>query len=77
MEFELISELMNIETFASGRGIRNLKLLNKKYGFANWRKRKGIAIIRLQDGRECIAELHWYEASGLGRKEIKIKWILD
>ena len=76
MEFQLISELMNVETFASGRGIRNLKLLNRRYGFARWRKRKGIAMIRLQSGREHLAELHWYEAAGKGRKEMKIKWIL-
>jgi hypothetical protein len=77
MEFELISDLMSVETFAAGKGIRNLKLLNKKYGFAKWRKRKGVALIRLTDGSEVLAELHWYEASGLGRKEMKVKWILS
>ena len=77
MEFEIVSELMSVETFAAGKGIRNLKLLNKKYGFAKWRKRKGVALIRLADGSEVLAELHWYEASGLGRKEMKLKWILS
>ena len=77
MEFELVSKLMSVETFAAGKGIRNLKLLNKKYGFAKWRTRKGIALIRLGDGSEVLAELHWYEASGLGRKEVKVKWILS
>ena len=77
MDFELVSELMNVETFASGRGIRNLKRLNRIYGFAHWRKRKGIALIRLPEGSECRAELHWYEASGIGRKEMKVKWLLD
>jgi hypothetical protein len=77
MEFEIVSELMSVETFAAGKGIRNLKLLNKKYGFAKWRKRKGVALIRLADGSEVLAELHWYEASGLGRKEMKVKWILS
>jgi hypothetical protein len=67
---------MQVETFATGRGIKNIKLLNKRYGFGNWRKRKGVAIIRLPDGRECLAELHWYEATGIGKKEMKIKWIL-
>jgi hypothetical protein len=67
---------MEVETFAEGRGIRNLKLLNKKYGFARWRKRKGVALVRLPDGRVCLAELHWYEAAGKGRKEMKMKWIL-
>lgn len=77
MEFEIVSELMSVETFAAGKGIRNLKLLSKKYGFAKWRKRKGVALIRLADGSEVLAELHWYEASGLGRKEMKVKWILS
>jgi hypothetical protein len=77
MEFEIVSELMSVETFAAGKGIRNLKLLNKKYGFAKWRKRKGVALIRLADGSEVLAELHWYKASCLGRKEMKVKWILS
>lgn len=76
MEFELISEIMGIETFATGKGIRNFKLLEKKYGPGKWRKRKGTALIRLRDGSECLAELHWYEASGIGRKEMKVKWLL-
>jgi len=77
VEFELVSELTDVETFASGRGIRNLKLLNQNYGFARWRKRKGKAVIRLRNGSKCLAELHWYEATGIGRKEMKIKWLLD
>ena len=77
MDFELVSDLMSVETFAAGKGIRNLKLLNKKYGFAKWRKRKGVVLVRLIDGSEVLAELHWYEASGLGRKEMKVKWILS
>ena len=77
MDFELVSDLMSVETFAAGKGIRNLKLLNKKYGFAKWRKRKGVALVRLIDGSEVLAELHWYEASGRGRKEMKVKWILS
>jgi len=76
MEFELISEIMGIETFATGKRSKNLKLLQKKYGFGKWRKRKGTALIRLHDGSECLAELNWYEASGIGRKEIKVKWLL-
>jgi hypothetical protein len=77
MEFELLGEIMNVETFASGRGIRNFALLKKKYGLGKWRKRKGVALIRLKDGSECLAELHWFEASGIGRKEMKVKWLLD
>lgn len=77
VEFELLSEIMNVETFATGRRIRNFKRLNKVYGFAKWRKRKGMAIVRLVDGSECLAELHWYEAVGIVRREMKIKWLLD
>ncbi len=55
MEFELLSEIMHVETFASGRGIRNLSLLSKQYGLGKWRKRKGVALIRLKDGSECLA----------------------
>jgi hypothetical protein len=66
-----------LETFASGRGIRNLSLLSKQYGMGRWRKRKGVALVRLKDGSECLAELHWYEASGIGRKEMKVKWLLE
>ena len=77
MEFELLSEIMHVETFASGRGIRNLSLLSKQYGLGKWRKRKCVALIRLKDGSECLAELHWYEASGIGRKEMKVKWLLE
>jgi hypothetical protein len=77
MEFALLGEIMNVETFASGRGIRNLALLNKKYGMGKWRKRKGVTLIQLKDGSECLAELHWFEASGIGRKEMKVKWLLD
>ena len=42
-----------------------------------WRKRKGVALIQLKDGSECLAELHWFEATGIGRKEMKVKWLLD
>jgi hypothetical protein len=77
MEFVLLSELMNVETFASGKSVRNIKSLNKRYGFGKWRKRKGMALIQLKDGSECLAELHWYEASGIGRKEMKVKWLLN
>ena len=77
MEFVLLGEIMSVETFASGRGIRNLAMLNKKYGLGRWRKRKGVALIQLKDGSECLAELHWFEATGIGRKEMKVKWLLD
>jgi hypothetical protein len=73
MHFEIIDEPTSIETFATGRGIRELARLNKVYGRGRWRKRKGIATVRLADGSEWRVELHWYEATGIGKKEFKIK----
>ena len=77
MNFRIISPLHNIETFARGQGIRELARLKKVYGPGNWRKRKGHAIIELGSGARISAELHWYEAHGIGRKEFKIKRLLD
>ena len=77
MAFEIVGEITDVETFASGRGIRELARLNRVYGRGRWRKRKGNATVRLPDGAERLAELHWYEASGIGRKELKIKRYLD
>ena len=77
MYFTVIGPISNIETFATGRGIRELPRLRKLYGRGRWRKRKGIATVRLADGSTRLAELHWYEATGIGRKEFKIKRYLD
>ena len=77
MDFEILDSIRWIENIATARGIRELKRLNRIYGKANWRKRKGIAKIRLSDGTIKIAELHWYEGYGKGRKEIKIKKYLE
>jgi hypothetical protein len=76
MRFEILGEISDIETFAVGSGIRELARLRKIYGRGRWRKRKGVARIRLSDGRVHIAEIHWYEAVGIGRKEFKIKHLL-
>jgi hypothetical protein len=77
MDFEILDNIQWIENIASDRGIRELKRLNRIYGKVNWRKRKGIAKIRLSDGTIKLAELHWYEGHGKGRKEIKIKKYLE
>jgi hypothetical protein len=77
MHFRIIGEITDIETFATGRKIRELSRLRKFYGRGRWRKRKGNARIRLNDGSEHFAEVHWYEATGIGRKEFKIKRFLD
>jgi hypothetical protein len=77
LDFEIIGEITNIEIIAVGNSIRELERLRKVYGSSRWRKLKGIATISLNDGTVCEAELHWYEAHGIGKKEIKIKYILD
>jgi hypothetical protein len=77
MDFDLLSEITNAETIAVGRGIRNLPRLRRLYGKGYWRKMKGQARIRLRNGRIRLAELHWYEAHGIGKKEIKLKRYLD
>lgn len=77
MHFEIIGEIANIETFAVRTSIRELPRLRRVYGAARWRKRKGIAQVRLADGTIGKAEVHWYEAHGIGRKELKIKRFLD
>lgn len=76
MEFEIIGPITEIETIAIGRSIRELPRLRRIYGPGRWRKRKGIATVRLADGTVCRAEIHWYEAHGIGKKEFKIKRIL-
>jgi hypothetical protein len=76
MNFEIISEITQQETFATGSSIRELPRLRKAYGRGRWRKREGIARVRFASGSERLAEIHWYEATGIGRKEFKIKRIL-
>ena len=77
MPFTLQSPLSDVETIATGRGIREISRLRKLYGKGRWRKRKGMADVELPDGSICRAEIHWYEATGIGRRELKIKRLLD
>lgn len=77
MDFEIVGPVTGIETIAAGKSIRELKRLRKAYGVGRWRKLKGRASIRLTDGTIHLAELHWYEAHGVGKKETKIKRILS
>jgi hypothetical protein len=77
MDFEIIGEITEIETFAVGTSIRELSRLRRAYGSGRWRKRKGIAQVRLADETVCRVEVHWYEAHGIGRKEMKNKRFLD
>ena len=76
MHFEILGEISDVETFATGSGIREINRLRRIHGRGRWRKRKGIARVRLRDGSTHVAEIHWYEAAGIGRKEFKVKYLL-
>ncbi len=76
MHFRILGEISDIETMAAGSGIREIARLRKRYGLGRWRKRKGFAEIELTGGEIVSAELHWYEATGIGRREFKIKRLL-
>lgn len=77
MYFEILGKVSRVETFATGSGIRGIARLRKMYGKGRWRKRKGIARVKLSDGSIHVAEIHWYEATGIGKKEFKIKRLLE
>ena len=76
--FEVIGEIKDVEIIAIGSKIRDIERLRENYGSGRWRKLKGFALVRLlDDNSECEAELHWYEAHGIGKQEIKIKELFD
>jgi hypothetical protein len=77
MRFELIGKITDIKAIAVGKSIRDRARLKKLYGAGRWRKLKGRGLVRLPDGATCGAELHWYEAHGIGRRELKIKELLE
>lgn len=77
MHFKILGPVTKIEPIARGSAIRERKRLWKAYGKARWRKLKGIARVELADGTICEAEVHWYEAHGIGAKEYKIKRIIE
>lgn len=76
-DFSIIGKITNVETIAVGSDIRELSSLQKRFGRGRWRKLKGIATVRLFDGTTRLAEVHWYEAHGIGKKRMKIKLYLD
>jgi hypothetical protein len=76
MYFEILGDISEVETFATGSGIREIARLRRVYGRGRWRKRKGIARVRLADGSVYLAEVRWCEAAGIGRKKFKIKHLL-
>ena len=73
MHFEILGEITGVETIATGSGIREIARLRKSYGRGRWRKRKGFAEVLLNSGEILSAEVHWYEATGIGKREFKIK----
>lgn len=76
--FKLVGQIRDIETIAVGRGIQELALLlNRRYGKGNWRKLKGVAEVELNDGTIQTAEVHWYEAHGIGKRKMKIKFVFE
>ena len=77
MSFVILTQLREVETIAVGGSIRELARLRRAYGAGRWRKRKGVAQVLLEDGTRTLAEIHWYEANGIGKKEFKIKQLLD
>ena len=76
MYFEIVGKIENVEIIAVGGNIRDIMRLRKQYGFGRWRKLKGIATVKLTNGNMRKAEMHWYEAHGIGRKKMKIKTLL-
>ena len=73
VDLKIIGSISEVETIAVGAAIREIKRLRRVYGLGAWRKRKGNASVRLSDGSVRFAEIHWYEAHGIGRHEFKIK----
>ncbi|MGB9179831.1 MAG: hypothetical protein WCB68_11350 [Pyrinomonadaceae bacterium] len=77
VDFEVVGKIAKIETIAVGNKIRELTILQARFGRGRWRKLKGIATVSLSDGTIRLAEVHWYEAHGIGKVRIKIKRYLD
>ena len=76
MKFEILSEIQRVETIASGHGIHDLAILIKRFGRGNWRKLKGFATVRFTNDTIAEAEVHWYEAHGIGKRWIKVKRVI-
>jgi hypothetical protein len=77
LHFEVVGRIGDVETIAAGGRIREIMRLRRQFGAGRWRKRKGVATVRLANGSLRTAELHWYEAHGVGRRKLKIKRLLD
>jgi hypothetical protein len=77
VDFHVLGEIRNIEPIAANLSIRERKTLKVRFGGRRWRKLKGVALVRFPNGEVCLAELHWYEAHGVGRRKMKVKRVLD
>ena len=77
MEFKILDKIRNTETIATGRGVYIRRYLDRTYGKGRWRKMKGCATVQLPDGAFCEAEIHWFEAHGIGRRDFKIKRVVQ
>ena len=77
MYFEIVGEITDIQTIAVGNAIQDVARLQESYGVGRWRKLKGVATVQLVNGNVRLAEVHWYEATGIGKKRLKIKRFLD
>jgi hypothetical protein len=75
--FKIVGRISDVQKIASGKGLRERRRLRKLYGGQRWRKLKGTAVVKLEGGTICQAEVHWYEAHGIGAREFKIKRILE
>ena len=76
MKFDILSDISDIETIAAGQGVHIRRHLERTYGRGRWRKMKGVATVQLSDGTVCEAEIHWFEAHGIGRRDFKVKRVL-
>jgi hypothetical protein len=74
---KIFPPILNQETIARGNSIRELQTLRKRFGGENWRKLKGEVEVELVNGEIRLAEIHWYECHGIGKKKMKIKRLLD
>ena len=77
IEFEILGEIRDAETIATGRGVYIRRYLERTYGKGRWRKMRGMTTVRLADGTICEAEIHWFEAHGIGRKDFKVKRVIQ
>ena len=77
VHFEIVSELRDVRVIARGPSLRRRHAIAARFGTGDWRKMAGAAWIRLPGGQTVLAELHWYEAHGIGRRAFKIKRLLE